>query len=349
MAVNHVEWRWIWTGNLDARFSGWQLSHWPSLAAACTPLARNAQPTPAPAAPPDLQPAVAPTVIAVPSATTAPAATPEPQWGAAPPIHVTSNDDFYDLAISQQTSYFAVKPYRLEISGAVGRAFSLTMDEIRALPVVEQMRTLECIGNPVGGPLIGNAVWRGIRLADLLRQASPASSAIEVKIASADGFSTSVPVALAMHPDSLLVYDMNGVPLPEKHGAPLRVLLPGRYGMKQPKWVTSIEVITEPYLGTYERAGWTNDASVRPNTQIRTPRESEVVADATYALSGTAFAGDVGIRSIDVSLDSGRTWLPARLVKGPSALNVDRMAPRMGRAAGGTVHRACPRHRRRRR
>jgi hypothetical protein len=84
--------------------------------------------------------------------------------------------------------------------------------------------------------------------------------------------------------------------------------------------VTAIVAITEPYLGTYERVGWTNDAIIRPNTQIRTPREGEVVASAEYALSGTAFAGEAGIRSVDISLDSGQTWLPAPLIKGPTPL-----------------------------
>jgi DMSO/TMAO reductase YedYZ molybdopterin-dependent catalytic subunit len=277
----------------------------------------------------------APAAVPVATPSPQPIATAEPLWGVATPVHITPNDEFYSLAISQRDDFFSQEPYHLEVSGAVARGVSLTMAEIRSFPSVEQMRTLECIGNPVGGSMIGNAMWRGLRLADLLRQAGPVSTAIEVKLVGADGFSTSLPIALAMHPDSLLVYDMNGVPLPNKHGAPLRALFPGRYGMKQPKWVTTIELITEPYLGTYERVGWTNDAIVRPNTQIRTPTEGEIVATAQSALSGTSFANEAGIRSVEVSLDSGQTWLPARLVGGPTSLawtewRVQWMAPQAG-------------------
>ena len=237
-----------------------------------------------------------------------------------PTVSITPNGAFYSIAITQRNDWLKESTYILTVSGAVVSPLKLTLSDLKSFPAVEQMRTLECIGNPAGGELISNAIWKGARLSDVLWKAGLTSAAVEIKLAAADGYVTTIPVALATRQDSLLVYEMNGVPLPDEHGAPLRCLFPGRYGMKQPKWITSIEATTQPMLGHWERQGWSNDAIVQVNSQIRTPSSGEVVAAGTYRLSGTIFADESGVAKLDVSTDSGGTWHEAQLLRGPTPL-----------------------------
>ena len=156
------------------------------------------------------------------------------------PVRVTPNGAFY-VQTYDRVPQVDVAGWHLRIGGLVERPYSLGYEELLALPSVLTMRTLECIGNPVGGSLIGNAIWRGVPLANVLRRAgvredpstSPSPSASSgsglaslgspgrgsrVIMAAADGYETSVPLETALDPDSLLVYEMNGVPLPSAHG-----------------------------------------------------------------------------------------------------------------------------------
>jgi DMSO/TMAO reductase YedYZ molybdopterin-dependent catalytic subunit len=112
---------------------------------------------------------------------------------------------------------------------------------------------------------------------------------------------------------------MNGVSLPPQHGHPLRALWPGRYGQKQPKWITGIELIAEPYLGHWERQGWSNAAIVVPNSRIDQPKKRGVVELPTV-ISGIAFANQSGVAKVDVSTDNGATWQAAELMRGPTTL-----------------------------
>ncbi len=293
------------------------LTYVSSTVAACGLTRPAASPTPAApvATPPPRQ---TPTADATPTPTPTPA--PRRTFGVGLAVGVTPNDEFYHVGISQRSDWLRAETFALSVTGAVNQPLLLSLDDVKALPAVEQMRTLECIGNPSGGDLIGNATWKGTRLAGLLQTAGLRSTAIEIKLTGADGYATSVPVSIASHPDALLVYEMNGAPLPAEHGAPLRVLLPGLYGQKQPKWITSVEAITEPFLGFWERNGWSNDATVKVNAQIRTPEDGEVIGAASYPISGTVFANSGGVAKVEVSADGGKTWQDARLVHGPTPL-----------------------------
>lgn len=213
-----------------------------------------------------------------------------------------------------------VAEWQLTIDGWVQYPQALSLEDIVALPQVEVMRTLECISNPVGGTLIGNTTWRGVKLAEVLALAEVRTGAREVKMFAADGYSTSIPLALAQHTDALLVFEMNGAPLPVKHGYPLRVLLPGRYGQKQPKWITGIEVITEEFLGYWEQRGWSNEAGIQVNSQIWEPASLSRITESTATISGIAFADESGVSQVEISTDNGSTWQPAELVPGPSSL-----------------------------
>lgn len=240
--------------------------------------------------------------------------------GAGPSVAITPVGEFYTVSISQGSGWIDASSYFLSVSGAVQQPLSFSLNDLKSLPTVEQMRTLECISNPVGGNLIGNATWKAVRLSDVLSQVRLNSDVVEIRLRAADGFSTSIPVALALDKDSLLAYEMNGQLLTDPHGAPLRALWPGRYGMKQPKWITSIEAITKPYLGYWEQQGWSNEAIIKINSQIRTPDESEEVSAGVYPISGVAYSDHTGVAKVDISTDGGKTWTAARLVRAPSTL-----------------------------
>ena len=263
----------------------------------------------------------APTLAPTVAATSTPAAPVPTGLGLGPSVAVTSNADFYSVAITSKINWLEPDTYALTVGGAVNQPLKLSLADLKAMPVVAQMRTLECISNPPGGDLISNANWKGVRLVDVLNQAGLKSQAVEIKLTAADGYDTSIPVSLATDPDALLVYEMNGLPLSDEHGAPLRCLFPGRYGMKQPKWITSIEAVTQAHLGHWERQGWSNEAIVRVNSQFRTPESGEVITVGVYPVSGTAFANTSGVVKVEVSTDSGKTWQEAKLVKGPTSLN----------------------------
>ncbi len=232
-------------------------------------------------------------------------------------VPVTTNDDFYTVAYS--TSRPSVPAdWKLRIVGLVDNPLELSLDQIKAMPAVTEMRTLECISNPVGGDLIGNAVWNGVLLKDLLEQARVKNAGAHLRLESLDKFFTGIPLELGMHPHALLAYEMNGEPLPREHGAPLRCLWPGRYGMKQPKWLQTITVLDKSSIGYWEQQGWTNDAFINPNSRIDSPKDLDVIADKTLTLSGVAFSGEAGIAKIEVSWDNTETWFEAELARGPS-------------------------------
>jgi DMSO/TMAO reductase YedYZ molybdopterin-dependent catalytic subunit len=235
-------------------------------------------------------------------------------------LTITDNADFYITSIQMVPPEIDPKTYKVEITGLVERPMTLTLDEIKARPKITEMHSLMCISNPVGGNLIGNAVWEGCSFADLLKEAGVKSQAIEVKMSSADGYSSSVPVATAMDPYSRLIYHMNSQPLPAEHGFPLRVFYAGRYGMKQPKWIQRIELIDRPYSGYWESQGWSNDAFIKPFSAIRVPEDGGEVPLAALMIYGQAFSGAAGIAKVEVSTDEGKSWTEAELTRGPEPL-----------------------------
>jgi DMSO/TMAO reductase YedYZ molybdopterin-dependent catalytic subunit len=169
--------------------------------------------------------------------------------GAAP---ITPNDRFYLQSISgpNYDPSLRAEDWRLRIDGLVETPLEgLRYEDITSLPMVRQVITLQCIGNWIGGPLVGNAEWGGTPLRRLLEMAGIKAEALRVKFYSVDGYTTSVPLGDALREETLLVWEMNGEVLPSKHGYPLRLINPGNYGQKMPKWIERIELIDEVYLG----------------------------------------------------------------------------------------------------
>lgn len=233
-------------------------------------------------------------------------------------VSITANADFYTVAYRDDEPPSIPSGWKLKLTGQVDHEFAWTLDQIKAMPAVTEMRTLQCISNPVGGNLISNAVWKGIRLKDLLTQAGVKSGTKELELESFDGYSTAIPIELGMDDHSLLVYEMNGESLPAIHGAPLRCLWPGHYGMKQPKWIQTITVINTDYAGFWEQQGWSDDASVRPFSRIDSSSDGATVSTLTFSLSGVAFTGAAGLAKVEISWDDTNQWQTAELTRGPS-------------------------------
>ncbi|MGH2349511.1 MAG: molybdopterin-dependent oxidoreductase [bacterium] len=227
------------------------------------------------------------------------------------PPEITPNDQFY--IVSKNPPGFDPRldagKWTLEVTGKVGRPLRLTFDEVRAMPAVEQLQTLECISNEVGGDLISNAKWKGIRLRDLLARAGGAApTAVKVAFRCADGYSESIPIGDAMNATTLLAYEMNGETLPPAHGYPLRLLIPGLFGMKNPKWITRIEVVDYDFQGYWQASGWTDDAVVKTMSKFEVASQA---AGGDVELGGVAYAGDRGIKEVEYSTDDGKTWSKA--------------------------------------
>jgi hypothetical protein len=204
------------------------------------------------------------------------------------------------------------------LNGLFDNPMELGLFDLKRRPNVQVMRTLECIGNPVGGTLIGNTTWTGISLRSLLEEAGIQPEAKYILFLSADDYETSITTELAMDESSLIVFEMNGEPLEIKHGFPARLLLPGVYGQKQPKWVTSIRASERDSIGTWEKKGWSNTAAIQVNSKIETPKLRQIIpAHQPFQITGYAFSDTSGIAGVDVSIDDGETWMPADLLPGP--------------------------------
>jgi DMSO/TMAO reductase YedYZ molybdopterin-dependent catalytic subunit len=236
------------------------------------------------------------------------------------PDEVTPSGRFYQVSKNFFDPTVDGAKWSLEVKGLVAKPLKLSLDEFKkAAPAVERYQTFECISNEIGGDLIGNARWKGVRIKDILALAQVRPGARTVIWHAADGFTESLPLDIAADGESLLAYEMNGEPIPQKHGAPVRVLLRNRYGMKQPKWLTAIEVTDREYArtqGYWEQQGWDHEAIVKTNSAFRV----ETKEGAALALGGWAFAGSRGISKVEISPDAGKTWIPAA-VKEPLGQN----------------------------
>jgi DMSO/TMAO reductase YedYZ molybdopterin-dependent catalytic subunit len=227
---------------------------------------------------------------------------------------VTPNDQFYTVSIGFFGSpKIDQKRWRLEVKGLVERPYTLTYEELLALPAVEEYATLKCIGDSVDGHSIGNALWKGVRLRDLIARGGGAKQeAIELILRAEDEYSDSFPLSKAMEDGTILAYGMNGEILPGGHGFPARVLVPGIYGMKNVKWLTGLEVADYDYQGYWMQSGWDDVATYRTISRIDLP-EDTLTAGKPAFIAGVAFSGERGIQRVEISLDDGITWHDARV------------------------------------
>lgn len=220
-------------------------------------------------------------------------------------LEITPISDFYVVSKNAFDPQVDLPRWKLEVTGFVNNSISFTYDEIKALPSIEQYATLACISNEVGGDLIGTALWRGVRLKDVLSEAGLKPGVVDILLRARDDYSDSIPLDRAMADGTLLVYEMNGEPLTSEHGFPVRLLVPGIYGMKNVKWITRIEAVDFDFKGYWQRRGWDDRAEYKTMSRIDAPAHS-VKGEATIA--GIAFAGDRGVSKVELSTDGGKTW-----------------------------------------
>jgi len=237
---------------------------------------------------------------------------------------VTSNSQYYVVS-KNITSDPTVdgSSWQLHVDGEVEHAYTLNYKELMALPMQKQYESMMCISNDVGGSYMSNGLWEGVPLKDLLERAGTIKpGATKVVLHAADGYTDSIHLAKALEPTTLVAVRMNNDTLPQGHGYPARLLVPGIYGMKHVKWITQIEVVSVDYKGYWQQSGWSDPAPIRMTTRIDTPLtgSTSVKANKSTYVAGVAFSGDKGISEVDVSFDAGQTWQKATLKKPLSAL-----------------------------
>lgn len=224
---------------------------------------------------------------------------------------ITPNDDFYVVTKNLIDPRVDAGSWRLELSGLVEKPRTFDLAEVESMPAVEQATTLECISNAVGRGLISNAVWTGVPLGTLLRQVVPKNSARRVFLHAADGYTHSMPINKAFEQTTLLALAMNGESLPDRHGFPARLIVPGAYGEVSVKWIDRIELVDDDREGYYEKQGWQAQRA-HTMSRIDVPAKGSTVS-GPVEVRGIAFAGDRGISKVEVSTDGGESWRDAEI------------------------------------
>ncbi|MEX2143984.1 MAG: molybdopterin-dependent oxidoreductase [Anaerolineales bacterium] len=261
--------------------------------------------------------------------TSGPAASPSPGELAARPAPIdgtrpelTSNDNFYRIDINTRPPEVNEDVWRLHVNGLVDNQMELTLQEIRNMPAQTQILTMQCISNPIGGDLTSSSRWTGVRFADLLASAGVQANAAGAYITSTDGFYEFVTLEDIQDERCLLVYAMNDELLPYEHGFPLRVYIPDRYGMKQPKWIENIELVAERVDGYWVDRGWDREAYVNTVSVVDTVLVDPDQGESDMALcGGIAWASAKGISKVEVQVNEGN-WGEAELISPPlSPLN----------------------------
>jgi len=232
---------------------------------------------------------------------------------------ITPNEDFYVIS----KNFVDPDPDRgddwsITIDGVVNQELRLTRADLQAMAAPAFTSTLTCISNPIGGPLIGTAEWEGAPLAAVLRKAGVGPGAVKVVMRGEDDYTDSIPIERALMPEPMIVWSMNGVPLPRFHGTPVRVIVPGLYGIKNIKWLTKITVTNDDYQGFWQQRSWTDEAIIKTSSRFDVPGNRDVLASGSVKIGGVAFAGDRGISKVEVSMDDGDTWVEAPIVENPS-------------------------------
>jgi DMSO/TMAO reductase YedYZ molybdopterin-dependent catalytic subunit len=259
-------------------------------------------------------------------------------------------DDVTPTAVHYRRNHFPypqIDPlaWSLPVGGAVGRPVELSLADLRALPTARHTVLLECAGHrrtefqpPISGVqwalgALSQATWSGARLADVLAAAGPADDAVEVVLHGADRgpfgeldgehtFSRSLPLAKATHPDTLLALDMNGEPLPPEHGAPVRAIVPGWYAMDSVKWITAIELVTEPFRGPFQELDYrfqpAGEAGIGSRLDVMPPHAlfvsvgaGDTLPGGVTEITGIAWAG-AGVGTVEVSVGAGG-WESAKI------------------------------------
>ena len=274
------------------------------------------------------------------------------------------------------------------VDGEVETPLSLSFDDILGMAQQRFQVTFECCGNsPVpdywaratrtgsvmemikGHGIMGNAEWAGVSLADILARAGVKASAVEVMFEGADHgpdetvgdppevtYERSLPIDKARHPDTMLAYEMNGEPLPLNHGFPLRLVVPGWYGMNSVKWLVGIHVLDKKFDGFYQTERYmtqngpdsleyyTYHTKMKVKSIITNPAPGETIPAGGYTLAGAAWSGEEEVVKVEVSADGGKTWGPGNVGSPRQFLRLVPLAIPLATARAGPLHPDVPRH-----
>ena len=240
---------------------------------------------------------------------------------------ITSNADFF-VRNHFRTPQTAADSWNLQVDGLVSSPLKLSYSDILLMSSERRPLTMECAGNLSGGIGVGNAVWSGLRLEELLKQAAPASGATTVVLHGADTgdgegvppnthFARAIPLQKATDGSTLLAYEMNGSPLPPEHGFPLRALVAGWYGMDSVKWLARIELLDHPFQGYFQQKLYLANSShhdPRPvtrmlvNSKFLRPSDNEEIHGKTYRIEGVAWAGEQKIMKVELRMSPDEKW-----------------------------------------
>jgi DMSO/TMAO reductase YedYZ molybdopterin-dependent catalytic subunit len=233
-------------------------------------------------------------------------------------LYFTPNDTFYVVNYMESPFNISrdlnVEQWRLNVTGEVKKPVTLGWRDILNRDSFDQVVTLECIDTLPGGDSLGNAQWRGISLKKLLQDVgADEETARDVVFRAADGYDDSIPFSRAMRDDVMLAYLMNGEKLPKEHGFPLRLVVPGLYGIKNVKWIIEIEVYNGDYKGYWQRKGWTDDGTIKIFSRIDSPGHYQPLRGPEHVFRGIAFGGPHTISKVEVSVDRAKSWQEAEL------------------------------------
>ncbi|HEC09688.1 MAG TPA: hypothetical protein ENI86_09010 [Acidimicrobiales bacterium] len=228
---------------------------------------------------------------------------------------VTPNSDFYRIDTAFLTPQVDPSGWTLKIRGEVDNPFELTFDELLEMATHEAPVTLTCVSNEVGGDLIGNAVWTGVPLVDLLDRAGVRPTGTQVVGRSVDGFTAGFPTDLAYDGrEAMVAVGMNGEPLPIPHGFPARLVVAGVYGyVSATKWLDAIELTDfDSVDGYWIPRGWSKLGPIKTQSRVDVPRDRTTITAGMVPVAGVAWAQSRGIERVEVQIDDG-PWVDADL------------------------------------
>ena len=228
---------------------------------------------------------------------------------------VMPNESFYRIDTALITPSVDVASWKLRIHGMVDHEVSLTYADLAELPLIEQYVTIACVSNEVGGNLVGNAKWTGVKLRDVLAMAGVQSAATQLVGRSVDGWTAGMPTAWVMDParEPMIALKMNDAPLPRIHGFPARLIVPGLYGyVSATKWLSDLELTTlEAFNGYWVPLGWSKLGPILTQSRIDTPFNGQAVGAGRVPIAGIAWAPDRGVSRVEVAIDG--VWQDAKL------------------------------------
>ncbi len=229
---------------------------------------------------------------------------------------VVPNDDFYRIDTALLVPRVDVSTWTLTVKGMVDHEVTLTYDQLKAMPLFDQYVTIACVSNEVGGHLVGNALWTGVHLRQVLAMAGVQAAATQIVGRSVDGFTVGFPTSWAMDTarDPMIAIGMNGNRLPSDHGYPARLIIPGLYGyVSATKWLSEIELTTwDAFDGYWVPLGWAKEGPILTQSRIDVPRSGSSVAAGPVNIAGVAWAPDRGIEKVEVKVDA-EDWVQATM------------------------------------